>query len=197
MQGMRAFREKNVGRALEIFKELRKGGERSAELSYYLGSCYLNLGKHQSSIVFLNECLLQNERFSQNVYLYIAINFKLLGNLKQAIRILEKGTAIFPAFEEGFFYKAKLYMKVGECSEAMEAFARCLQINSCNDLGTRSITQQPSSWGTASELLESTTRPSRGTGRCCSGGGSTGNWQWAGQPTSFSRGGKSGSCSTI
>lgn len=85
---MKAFREKNVGKALEIFKELRKNGDRSAELSYYLGSCNLNLGKHQSSIVFLNECLLQNEKFSQNAYLYIAINFKLLGNLRQAIRIL-------------------------------------------------------------------------------------------------------------
>lgn len=54
MQGMKAFREKNVVKALEIFKELRKNGDRSAELSYYLGSCNLNLGKHQSSIVFLN-----------------------------------------------------------------------------------------------------------------------------------------------
>lgn len=137
MQGMKAFREKNVGKALEIFKELRKNGDRSAELSYYLGSCNLNLGKHQSSIVFLNECLLQNEKFSQNAYLYIAINFKLLGNLRQAIRILEKGTAVFPAFEEGYFYMGKLMLRVGELAEAIEAFRKCLEINPYNDLGTR------------------------------------------------------------
>ncbi len=57
---MKYFREKNIGKALETFKDIRKSGDKSAELSYYIGSCLLNLGKHQSSIVYLNECLLQN-----------------------------------------------------------------------------------------------------------------------------------------
>jgi tetratricopeptide (TPR) repeat protein len=105
-------------------------------VSYYIGSCQLNLGKHQASIISLNECLQQNERFNQNAYLYIAINFKLMGNPRQAIRILEKATALFPNFEEGFFYKGKLSMKLGEWSEAVEVFLKCIQINPANDLGT-------------------------------------------------------------
>lgn len=116
---MRAFREKDVGRALEIFREVRRTGDRSAEVSYYIGSCLLNLGKHQASIISLNECLQQNEKFNQNAYLYIAINFKLLGNPRQAIRILDKAASLFPNFEEGFFYKGKLSMKLGEWGEAV------------------------------------------------------------------------------
>jgi tetratricopeptide (TPR) repeat protein len=67
-------------------------------VAYYIGSCLLNLGRHQASIVSLNECLQQNERFNQNAYLYIAINFKLLGNPKQALRTLERAAMLFPSF---------------------------------------------------------------------------------------------------
>lgn len=64
-----------------------------------------------------------------------------MGNLRQGVKTLEKGTAVFPAFEEGFFYKGKLCMKMGELAEGVDAFNKCLQLNPFNDLGTSSITQ--------------------------------------------------------
>lgn len=132
MQGIRAYREKNVSKALELFKEVRKNGDKSAQLSYYMGSCFLNMGKHQSSIMYLNECISANEKYNPNVYLYIAVNFKLMGNYRQAVRVLEKGINIFPNFEQGQFYKGKLEMKLGEVEQAVDSFNRCLQINSSN-----------------------------------------------------------------
>jgi len=39
----------------------------------------------------LNDCLLLDPKYSQNAYLYIAVNFKMLGNHRQAVRILEQG----------------------------------------------------------------------------------------------------------
>ena len=92
---------------------MRKSGYKAAELSYYLGSCFLNLGKHQASIMYLNECISINRAYSASAYLYTAINFKLIGNLKQAVRELEEGLKLFPNFEEGEFYKGKLLMKLG------------------------------------------------------------------------------------
>jgi len=92
---------------------MRKSGYKSAELCYYMGSCFLNSGKHQASIMYLNECITANPAYSSSAYLYLAINFKLMGNLKQAIRQLDEGLSFFPAFEEGEFYKAKLLMKLG------------------------------------------------------------------------------------
>lgn len=59
----------------------------------------------------------------------------------------------------------KLMMRVGEVAEAIEAFRKCLEINPYNDLGTRCITQQPSSWETASEPLANPKKQLSNTGR--------------------------------
>jgi tetratricopeptide (TPR) repeat protein len=58
----------------------------------------LNTGKHQASIMYLNECLSISKTYSPNAYLYIAINFKMIGNFKQAIKVLEEGLSLFPNF---------------------------------------------------------------------------------------------------
>lgn len=41
--------------------------------------------------MYLNECISLNQTYSPNAYLYIAVNFKMLNNLKQAIRALDSG----------------------------------------------------------------------------------------------------------
>ncbi len=128
---------------------MRRSGFKSAELAYYLGSCFLNLGKHQASLMYLNECITTNRLFSCTAYLYTAINFKLLGNLKQAVRELEEGLRLFPQFEEGEFYRGKLLMKLGDPQKATGCFRRCLELNPTNALGKRRLTQRPCSWETA------------------------------------------------
>lgn len=105
-------------------------------MSYYTGSCLLNLGQHQSSIVQLNECITLNHKYSPSAYLLIAINFKLLKNVKQAIRVLEEGAGVFPNSEEVLFYKGKLQMRVGQAREAVECFMQCLKANPHNELAT-------------------------------------------------------------
>lgn len=94
----------------------------------------LNSGKHQASIMYLNECLTLCKNYSPNVYLYIAVNFKMLGNLKQAVKILEEGLQVFPNFEEAIFYKAKLLMKLGDFSQAIDSLKTCLKLNHNNEL---------------------------------------------------------------
>lgn len=76
--------------------------------------------------MYLNECISANEKYSPNVYLYIAVNFKQIGNYRQAVRVLEEGLSLFPNFEEGQFYRAKLEMKLGEIKQAIDSFNRCL-----------------------------------------------------------------------
>lgn len=78
-----------MDKATELFKEIYKNGIRSAELTFYLGSCLLNAGKYQASIMYLNECISLNPSFNPHAYLYIAISFKCLGNFKQSVKILE------------------------------------------------------------------------------------------------------------
>lgn len=97
-----------------MFKEAQKGGNKSAQLFYHMGSCLLNMGKHEASIRSLNECISANEKYNPNAYLYIAVNFKLMGKCRQAVRVLQEGLDIFPNFEEGQFYKGKLEMKIGD-----------------------------------------------------------------------------------
>lgn len=48
----------------------------------------LNMGKHQASILQLNECLSLSPTYSPNVYLYIAVNFKKMNNTRQALKVL-------------------------------------------------------------------------------------------------------------
>lgn len=85
--------------------------------------------------MYLNECISLNSLYSPNAYLYVAVNFKMLNNLKQAIRALETGLELFPNFEEAAFYKAKLFMKLGDYSQAIDAFYSCLKLNPSNELG--------------------------------------------------------------
>lgn len=130
-QAVKAYKEQKVSEALELFKTIRKS-VKTAEVAFYLGSCLLNLGRHQASILHLNECLSLDPKHSAMVYLYIAVNFKKMNNTHQALKVLTQGLEHFPNFEEGLFYRGKLLMKTGSISEAIDAFRRCLAANEGN-----------------------------------------------------------------
>ena len=89
-----------------------------------------------------------------------------MNNYKQAIRILDKGTQAFPNFEEGFFYKGKLCLRIGEISLAAEAFSRSLHINPFNELGTRSLIQLHYFQEIASNRWEKQIKPCRNIRGC-------------------------------
>lgn len=90
--------------------------------------------KHQASIMYLNICLMDRPEYHANAYLYIAINFRLLGNIRSSIKILEDGLRLFPVFEEGLFYKGKLHCKLKEYQEAKLCLERCHSLNPANSL---------------------------------------------------------------
>ena len=101
---MECYKKKNSQKALRLFKECLRYDSENVDCLYHMGSCCLNLQNYEQSIKYLSHAKNLNTSYNTNLYLYLAIDYKMLKNEDEALRILQLGVKTFPDFEEGYLY---------------------------------------------------------------------------------------------
>ena len=56
-EGQKLVKQKEFGKALNIFLKLEKKGENDLKIFFYLGLIYFELNKYHKSIIYFNKCL--------------------------------------------------------------------------------------------------------------------------------------------
>ena len=87
--GMQSFTQGNYDQALEHFKRAEKGGMKTAQLSYNLGSVYYRLKQFELSKGCF-EKLIPHKNLRHLAYYNLALIEHKLGNDKSAIELFEK-----------------------------------------------------------------------------------------------------------
>jgi len=91
--GVQSFKEGNYGQALEHFKRAEKGGMKSAQLSYNLGSVYYRLKQFDLSKRCF-EKLIPHKNLRHLAYYNLALIEHKLGHDKSAIELFEKSAQL-------------------------------------------------------------------------------------------------------
>jgi tetratricopeptide (TPR) repeat protein len=77
----------------------------------------------------------KNPLFKKNIYLLLAVGYKKLENIAQAIKMLNFCVQKFPKYYDAYIYRGKLFMKDKKYEKALQDFSYAIQLNDQRALG--------------------------------------------------------------
>ena len=100
-------------------------------LNFYMGTTLLNMGEHQKALDRLKQALTMNpaQQDLPSIYAYMGVGLKEMGLYEEALDILKKGEACDNERTDIYNLMGFCHFKLKQHDEAIEAFARVLDLN--------------------------------------------------------------------
>lgn len=104
-------------------------GHDDAETNYLLGICYFHLGNFQECIEYLTNAAHKNDHNKKNLYFFLSIAYKRIGDTEGALRVLNLAVDKSPQSYDAILFRGKLLLKQKKYLEAIEDFKQCIKID--------------------------------------------------------------------
>ncbi len=100
-------------------------------LNFYMGTTLLSMGENQKALDRLKQALIMNpaQQDLPSIYSYMGVGLKEMGLFEEALEILKKGEACDNERTDIYNLMGFCHFKLKQHEEAIEAFARALDLN--------------------------------------------------------------------
>lgn len=119
------------GKAFRQLMEIDSSLPGKYYLSFYMGTSLLDMGEYQQAFDRLNQALALNPARQDlaSIYSYMGVSLKEMGRYEEALEILEKGAACDNERTDIYNLMGFCHFKLKQHANAIEAFARVLELN--------------------------------------------------------------------
>ncbi|MCG6909907.1 MAG: YcaO-like family protein [Deltaproteobacteria bacterium] len=119
------------GEAFRQLQEIDNGLPGKYYLSFYLGKAMLDMGENQKALDLFNRSLdLDPARQDMaSIYSYMGVSLKEMGAFEEALDVLKKGEALDRERTDIYNLMGFCHFKLKQHEQAIEAFARVLELN--------------------------------------------------------------------
>lgn len=97
-----------------------------------LGVCFFHLEDYEEVIKYLSDIIIKDEDYRKNVYLFLAISYKKLQMIDEALLTLSKTLSLYPKYTDALILRAKILAKQKRYYDAIEDLTKCIKYDPKN-----------------------------------------------------------------